>query len=737
MANNRGGIPMYNENPQYSATISSQLPQGSPAMFGTQVAKESAGLGDAMVKLGTNVVDWAVKMQEREDNAYLLRRDNEMRQKLNDLLYNPTNGLANQKGHNAQGVTGTFDEEVEKLTQQFMSDVGNPNMQARFQERVAQWLPGYRKNIAVHEGNEVFSANKLDIDTGIQDRIDEALRAPGVASAKVLYSSLGQNVADLMDVLGMSREAAAEYVQEKYSAGILQIAEALSGKGDTQGLLDLQKEIDGKVSAGTQSKLLAMTGKVQSQMKGIEKAKQLLNDPRFKNPDRTINLSVLQEFEKLYGKGSTRTEKVMVGGERQGAANAWAAYDVFKAAGYDDNAIAGILGRLQQEHNFSTEMAEEYDVPGIGRVGGFGMFQWQMDWNYGGRGNTMKQWAADNGLDPNDPKVQSQYALKEALDYGLTPEALNGKSAEEVADIWTRDWERGKPGEERRYAREWRERITAASKGGHYEERTVSNYNEQEYNEGYKYITEQIQFSKAEHDTMFENVKNDFLAKVKHVRTPTEVDNLAHSYGLTETDAAKLYNIGLGNRVDLATENQNYTDTKRAEERAEENFFAWWNDNPNASVKDIRNQAASDGVGSRLLHSILASEERKAKGQKTWYDDDQCKAAFNNALSQFGNKGNQKTHAMLRLNQKEAELAAEGKSLTPAMIEDEISDMNQKQIWYKGEKIRFGLPEADLEAANIDYLPGTSPNETKMNVQKDERGNYVEVDESTVEGWTP
>jgi hypothetical protein len=115
MPNNRGGIPMYNENPQYNTTISSQLPQGSPASFGTQVAKEMAGMGDAIGKWGSNLVEYAIKQQEKEDDNYIMRRENDMRKALNDLMYNPQTGLVTQKLHNAKGATVTFDDEVEKL----------------------------------------------------------------------------------------------------------------------------------------------------------------------------------------------------------------------------------------------------------------------------------------------------------------------------------------------------------------------------------------------------------------------------------------------------------------------------------------------------------------------------------------------------------------------------------------------------------------------------------------------
>lgn len=859
MPNNRGGIPMYNENPQYSATISSQLPQGSPASFGTQVAKEMAGMGDAIGKWGSNLVEYAIKQQEKEDDNYIMRRENDMRKALNDLMYNPQTGLVNQKLHNAKGATVTFDDEVEKLTQQFMMDVNNPNLQAKFQQRVGQWIPSYRTTIAKHEGDETFTAMKTDNDTNMQDKIDFRMINTNGESAAALLNDLKQNKSYLVNTMGLSPAAADEVIQEKYSNAILLMAQKASANGHTQEVLDIQTASAGKLTADAASKLATLTGKTVSKMKGVQIAQKYLSDPRFRNPDGTINALVLKEIEKDHGPGATRVERVFVGGSGSFFDDSSLNADIAAGAqkyGVDPSVVAAVAS--VESNGAHTGANGEITTSEVGALGimqlmpdtaaSLGVDAYDRKQNIEGGSKYLSQLISKYGFETDEQKrkVFAAYnAGPGAVDeYGGVPpyketqryvdkcmDALNNyqKSASAPVDISSLTlapdmYDQGLAQTNNTLKRElvsmdnwtyehfgvhfkvnggWRSKeynaevngsdtshhlfgnavdvdlsmlsdsqreeffAEAARRGfnkdgdsfwhdrgsglhghlvmeddgsggtGHWEERTVSAYNEQEYNEIMNYAKSQIQYSVAEHDTNFENIKNDFLGKVRHLRTPTEVDNLAHSYGLTETDATKLYNLGMGNRVDLATENQKYTEDKRAEERAEENFYAWLNDNPNASVKDIRNQAAGYGVSSRLLHSILAAEDRKAKGQKTWYDNDQCKAAFNNALAQFGNKGNQKTHAMLRLNQKEAELAAEGKSLTPAMIEDEISDMNQKQIWYKGDKLRFGLPEADLEAADIDYLPNTSPNETKMNVQKDERGNYVEVDESTVEGWTP
>jgi hypothetical protein len=141
--------------------------------------------------------------------------------------------------------------------------------------------------------------------------------------------------------------------------------------------------------------------------------------------------------------------------------NARAVYQSFKAAGYSDEAIAGIMGRVQQEHNFSTSNVEEHDVwmddyGEYWHVGGYGMFQWN-----GGRTERFLNWAQENGMDPQNPYTQSAFALVEARERGLTPEYMNTMSAEDAATVWTDDWEVGMHGNEREYAQDWRNQIYA------------------------------------------------------------------------------------------------------------------------------------------------------------------------------------------------------------------------------------------------------------------------------------
>ena len=154
-------------------------------------------------------------------------------------------------------------------------------------------------------------------------------------------------------------------------------------------------------------------------------------------------------IESLYGKDAVRT-----GGGMDENANAKAIYERFKQAGYSDSFIAGVLGRVQQEHNFQTsDVPISYLEDGT-EVGGYGMFQWTK-----GRRERLLNWAQETGRDPQDPYAQADFALIEAEERGLTPDRMNGLSHEEAADVWTDKWEVGERGNEREYANEWLERI--------------------------------------------------------------------------------------------------------------------------------------------------------------------------------------------------------------------------------------------------------------------------------------
>lgn len=129
-------------------------------------------------------------------------------------------------------------------------------------------------------------------------------------------------------------------------------------------------------------------------------------------------------------------------------------YTKLKEAGYDTNAIAGIMGRLQQEHNFQTSDVPLTYVEGIGEVGGLGIVQWTHE-----RADRLRQWSKDNNIDLEDIGGQAAFMIGEMAERGFSPADLNGMTAAEVADLITRKYEIGVSGYEQTYAAQIKQEI--------------------------------------------------------------------------------------------------------------------------------------------------------------------------------------------------------------------------------------------------------------------------------------
>lgn len=129
-------------------------------------------------------------------------------------------------------------------------------------------------------------------------------------------------------------------------------------------------------------------------------------------------------------------------------------YTKLKAAGYDTNAIAGIMGRLQQEHNFQTSDVPLTYVEGIGEVGGLGIVQWTHE-----RADRLRQWSKDNNIDLEDIGGQAAFMIGEMAERGFSPADINGMTAAEVADLITRKYEIGVSGYEQTYAAQIKQEI--------------------------------------------------------------------------------------------------------------------------------------------------------------------------------------------------------------------------------------------------------------------------------------
>ncbi|MCR1769214.1 hypothetical protein B7760_05441 [Burkholderia glumae] len=126
-----------------------------------------------------------------------------------------------------------------------------------------------------------------------------------------------------------------------------------------------------------------------------------------------------------------------------GGDNANQIASALKDAGYNDNAIAGILGNLQQESGLQPDINQGGQTGGPSsnnaddNAHGYGLAQWG-----GSRKEALEQFAQQQGKPVTDLGTQVQFMIKEANDMpGLKDAMNNAGSPQAAAALWCRQFE--------------------------------------------------------------------------------------------------------------------------------------------------------------------------------------------------------------------------------------------------------------------------------------------------------
>ena len=133
-------------------------------------------------------------------------------------------------------------------------------------------------------------------------------------------------------------------------------------------------------------------------------------------------------------------------------------YRKLKDMGYDDAAIAGIMGNIQQESRFDPSDRSEYDSADGNRYGGAGLFQFN-----GARTQALKDFAASRGLNYQDIDTQLMYFENEVANSEPSGSVAKMNSHNDpviAAKYFADNYERcGVHGNRLEYAKEYYNRI--------------------------------------------------------------------------------------------------------------------------------------------------------------------------------------------------------------------------------------------------------------------------------------
>lgn len=415
-----------------------------------------AGRGaNAMAAAFGQVGKFLQEKQDEQDAADVMEARNKIMGSLTSQMYGEQGLLTTGVGENAKGLTSRVKEAVQK---NFDSVAGRYNGRVRrvLQGNLNENMGNYLRIAAQQEGREFVKQKEANCTSAL------ALNADRIASS---YDKPEIIESLMKDSLTLIQYRA---VDQGWSGSQFEVEKRLKTTALLGGAVE-NAIADGNID--TAQSLIDTYGSSMSQEAVMKWQKQIRQESSIKT-NREIGEWLAQKYMNdpegarryIYETLAQETEYTGGGGPREGSENAWVVYDAFKAAGYDDNAIAGILGRLQQEHNFDTsDIPEHWDVDASGRsiyVGGYGMFQFN-----GSRTTDFVRWAEEQGLNPQDARTQAKFAVQEAINRGQTPEAMNGMSAEDAATYWTDNYEVGERGGERQFAGEWLKRIKKGSGG--------------------------------------------------------------------------------------------------------------------------------------------------------------------------------------------------------------------------------------------------------------------------------
>ena len=256
---------------------------------------------------------------------------------------------------------------------------------------------------------------------------------------------------------------------------------------------------------------------------------------------------------------------------------------------------------------------------------------------------------------------------------------------------------------------------------GHWEERTVSAYNEAEYNSGREALTHQVELHNKNYDfNLTQVIVPKAREAAKSIRTEGEAMEYARSVTDNEYDAQYVFSQILQFRTDLADEKQRKADQKEAWEDSENDFYDWLNNHPNASPLEIDQEVSSRNVSPKFRHSIsksLASSASQREKQYAWATDTQGRFVFDQICSEYKATATEKLNIWEKLNAENERRMNANPPIRP-MDATDVRSMVQHEM--ANMKVNPGALEN-----NWNYLVGNS-------YQVESKRRYA----SLPEGWT-
>lgn len=355
MAHLNGDIPTYQRQAGYTATINPQVPQGSPAAFGTTVAKEQAGFGENLSKLGNMLAEHAIKMQQQADDNAVVEAENEFRQQLSTVMFDPNDGYMNKKQETAKGITAGFNTWVDENLKKTLDSMPSENMKSKLLQSLGPALRQSQASIAKHEGDELYTSRVNNCNAAVSNDAAFMQQQNDINAVKMFFGYADMRIAQYRAVTGSSQEVGEQWWIGVSSPAVAAYAKSLYENGKTPLLNELKTLSEGRVDSNTMAMLNTMTADAQNRDEAYAIVDELINSGQYYTSDG-ISLNDAAIKEKLIGQlgpGAGHNEERQVGGSANYSGNSETDQMIARAAEKHsvDPALVAAIAQCESGYN--------------------------------------------------------------------------------------------------------------------------------------------------------------------------------------------------------------------------------------------------------------------------------------------------------------------------------------------------------------------------------------------------
>ena len=249
--------------PQYQRQVKQQIPgvvQPPAAAFGIH----STAVGDQLQNIGRQITERAIERQKQKDLQDIIDAETQYRKEMDELLYNPDNGLiTTRKQNNAYNVTEDFDAAAEKIKQKYASRLATEEMKMKFYQLADSHYVANRNTVIRHEASQTQEAKLQSYKTNIALNVSDAAKDASAENIARLIGDSNAKTDAVLQPLGQDPETIAKVKKDVAGEIVASAVSVLLQAGDYKTAKERLREFRDQIPAEVAAKIKAEIEKVE------------------------------------------------------------------------------------------------------------------------------------------------------------------------------------------------------------------------------------------------------------------------------------------------------------------------------------------------------------------------------------------------------------------------------------------------------------------------------------------